>query len=204
MTNPLILIVEDDELFRSTIATLVNEKGYQSLEAEDGEAAKQLINKHPCDLIISDIQMPKTTGVELAEWLNQNSNHLSKKPQLILMTGFSHIKETIEAHLLGVSHFLAKPFNEDDLWEAINDSLNPERENSDFSSSSEKQKFHSISTDELSPNKNIDIYIKLGEKKYIKIAHKNGEMSSERVEVFKKKGITQLYITKEDFDKFYK
>lgn len=108
-----ILLVEDDNYFRAAVKSIVGKK-YEIIEAENGKVARDLIPTSNPDLIISDIQMPHLSGVELLEWVKTH-----KPTPVILMTGFSHILETQQAHALGADDFLPKPFREEELLEKI-------------------------------------------------------------------------------------
>src|SRR3989344_8465266 len=95
-----ILLVEDDDYFRSAVKDLLSKK-YDVLEAANGKIARDLLILTSVDLVLSDIQMPHFTGVDLLEWVKKN-----RPSPVILMTGFSHILETQRAHELGADDFL--------------------------------------------------------------------------------------------------
>lgn len=197
-----ILIVEDDNFFREALKLMLS-KYYDVIEAPNGRQAKEMIILSQPDVILSDIQMPFLSGVELLEWLNDY-----KKIPIILMTGFSKILETQKAHDLGVSNFLAKPFEEAELLERLKKILgtdDSEAKNEvalkDAGADKQEEQFCKISIDDFISEKETDygIFVKVGEKKYIKIAHKGGKLSEEKIQSYKDKGIHYLYIKQEDF-----
>lgn len=199
-----ILIVEDDNFFRDALKIMLS-KYYDVIEAPNGRQAKELIILAQPDAILSDIQMPFLSGVELLEWLNDY-----KKIPIILMTGFSKILETQKAHDLGVSNFLAKPFEEAELLERLNkifanDIVKEKKEEAEAEAAkdatSAEDQFCKISIDDFVSEKETDygIFVKVGDKKYIKIAHKGGKLSEEKIQSYKEKGINYLYIKQEDF-----
>ncbi len=59
-----ILVIEDDTPQRQLFKTALKNAGYEVLDAPDGETGLQLYRQHPCDLIITDIFMPKEDGIE--------------------------------------------------------------------------------------------------------------------------------------------
>ncbi len=67
-----ILVVEDDKNLRKLISATLKQNGYNSLMAEDGEIALDIIDKEHIDLVISDIMMPKLDGYNLVKalWFN--------------------------------------------------------------------------------------------------------------------------------------
>lgn len=103
-----ILVVEDDSFFRATIKDIIEQEGFSVEEAPNGVIAKDLIKNNSFDVIVSDIQMPEMTGVELVEWTRKIFDRSFKSHRelpIILMTGFAHIMETQKAHELGVQEF---------------------------------------------------------------------------------------------------
>ncbi|MCV6615810.1 MAG: response regulator transcription factor [Cellvibrionaceae bacterium] len=117
MDKTRILLVEDQALVRGAIAALLRlNPGLEVVaEAEDGEQALQLLAQHPADLVLTDIEMPKLTGLELAETLAKQRPEL----KLAVMTTFSragYIRRALEA---GVSAFILKEAPSDYLVEAI-------------------------------------------------------------------------------------
>src|SRR4051812_38356235 len=103
-----VLIAEDDEFFRKALVESL--KGsYDVMSVENGKKARDIIAVAKFDLILSDIQMPFFSGLDLLAWVKEH-----KPTPFILMTGFSHILETKAAHELGAEDFLAKPFLQDE------------------------------------------------------------------------------------------
>lgn len=67
-----IMVVDDDDDFRMLLCHRLESKGIQCFGAENGEVAKSELKKTHVDLVITDYRMPKTDGLELIEWLQQN------------------------------------------------------------------------------------------------------------------------------------
>src|SRR5262249_59218977 len=78
-----ILVVEDNADARRLLATLLKEQGFFVMEAEDGQAALELINGKRPDLIITDIQMPNLDGIEMIKVL-RGGQELSSVPVLVM------------------------------------------------------------------------------------------------------------------------
>ncbi|MCB0414148.1 MAG: response regulator, partial [Bdellovibrionales bacterium] len=197
--NNKILLVEDSEFFRAALKSTLESNNYEVLEAPNGKAARDIIPTISPDLILSDIQMPHFNGVELLKWTKEN--HPTK---FMLMTGFSHILETQNAFELGADEFIAKPFDEEDLIDKINNLLRDStRENNTDVPLEEKIKYCKVSLEDFVSDKaiNLDIFIQLKPGKFLKIAHKGGKLDDERIENYKSKGLKELYIRQEDFAK---
>src|SRR5262245_36409653 len=82
-----VLIVDDEPLVRDLLSRILERDGYSVLTAADGQQALQLASEHgdAIDLLVSDIQMPGMTGIELAKQLNRFLPNLP----VLLMSGFS-------------------------------------------------------------------------------------------------------------------
>lgn len=187
-----ILIVEDDEFFRKAIFDLLSKKGHNVFEAPNGRAAVEIISLQEFDMVLSDIQMPGMNGIELLEW------SIKHRPvPFIIMTGFSTILETQSAYDLGAKEFISKPFKNAELIALVNTVLGID----DQAPPVDTNEYCRLSINEFVSGKKaeFDIYVKLSEAKYVKIAHKGEELFKERITTYKEKGVQYLYITKEGF-----
>lgn len=194
-----ILLVEDDEYFRSAVSAVLREEKWQVIEASDGKAAREIIKvSKPFDVIVSDIQMPFLTGVELLEWVKKN-----KPTPVILMTGFALVMETQKAHDIGADDFLAKPFETDELVEVVKRvcKVMPPEPAPTPPAASLGPEFCKVSIEEFvsSTKLNFDVYVKLGNTRYLKIGKKNDSIPTDRIQNYKEKGLQHLFIRKEDF-----
>jgi two-component system, NarL family, response regulator DesR len=120
-----ILLAEDQAMVRGALAALLSLGGFSDItQAVDGEQALQLLKQHalnqqPFDLLLTDIEMPGCTGLELAHWLQDNQGHANLKTKVIVLTTFGragYIKRALEA---GVNGFLLKDAPSDNLIHAI-------------------------------------------------------------------------------------
>ena len=72
--SPVILIADDDRDILSIIETILQEDGYQTLTASDGEQAVMLVQTHAVQLLILDIMMPKMNGLQAATQIRRLTN----------------------------------------------------------------------------------------------------------------------------------
>ncbi|HET8628297.1 MAG TPA: response regulator [Thermomicrobiales bacterium] len=107
-----ILIADDEEFIVDLLATLLEDEGFATLRAYDGEQALALARRHEPHLIITDIMMPKMSGTELAARIREQGNSLSQTP-IILMSAVSGVT------LPGGALYLAKPFNIDHVLNLV-------------------------------------------------------------------------------------
>ena len=103
-----ILIAEDDSLMAALIEANLKSEGYEVIVTTDGrEALKKFETENP-DLIITDILMPFTSGLELIGIVKSN---YEKKTPIIVLSGMGQEAIVMEAFELGADDFLTKPFN---------------------------------------------------------------------------------------------
>jgi two-component system response regulator AtoC len=108
-----ILIVDDEANLRRTLAEILRARGYQTLEADDGSTAIELLSSTVPDLIFSDWKMPKVGGEEVLQYLHSHSR-LASVP-VIVMTAYGSSHSAIEAIRLGAYDFVTKPFDLDEI-----------------------------------------------------------------------------------------
>lgn len=112
-----LLLAEDQAMVRTALAGLLSlESGFTVTEAVDGAAALSLLKQHSFDLLLSDIEMPGLSGIELAQYIQQQQ--LRTKVVIITTFGRSgYVKRAIDA---GVGGFLLKDAPVEQLVSAIN------------------------------------------------------------------------------------
>jgi len=114
-----ILVIDDDDLFRTMLVQLLTLDGHHVSIATDGEMGLNLVSKNPPDLIITDILMPKMDGIDFI--LELARRHISI-PVIAVSGGRRSISAEFNlqsAALLGVKATLSKPFVRDDLRLAL-------------------------------------------------------------------------------------
>jgi DNA-binding NtrC family response regulator len=104
-----ILLVDDDESVRITLAANLELEGYEVVEATDGEDAIEKLGGKPVDLVVSDVRMPKLGGVRLMQHVKQ---HFPSIP-VVLMTAYAVEEQVQTAIDEGVFTVLRKPFEID-------------------------------------------------------------------------------------------
>ncbi len=106
--RPLIFVVDDDPIIRTSIEKFLKARDYKAFPIEDGYDVLVKLDEVLPDLIISDIRMEKLDGLTLLKAL-RNRSETSKIP-VIFMTAFAEDKIIKQAKELGASFFLEKPF----------------------------------------------------------------------------------------------
>src|SRR5688572_33495318 len=71
LITPRLLITDDDRDFRETVAGVLSDRGFETLQAADGEEALDIVSRHEVHLLLLDMQMPRLTGLETIERLRE-------------------------------------------------------------------------------------------------------------------------------------
>jgi len=106
-----ILLVDDDPTIIKTIGPSLERRGYQVATAGSGEEAIEKLNKLDYDLVITDLVMDKTDGIEVLKKTKQ----LKHETMVIMLTGFGDMESAIDALRLNADDYLLKPCEEEEL-----------------------------------------------------------------------------------------
>ncbi len=118
-----ILLVDDDSSVRRVLQFKLQKQGYEVETAADGETALTLLQTQAFDLLLSDIRMPKMDGIELLEQAKQIKPEL----KVVLITAHATVSQAVQAVKLGAFNYLTKPFEDDELYIALEKALEFEK-----------------------------------------------------------------------------
>ncbi len=113
--NGTILVVEDQDSARESLAELLRGEGYEVREAADGNVAKDLINKLDVDVILTDLMMPGADGIEVLK----HAREVSPQTLIMLMTAHASVDTAVEALRLGAQDYLLKPLIFEDVMRKV-------------------------------------------------------------------------------------
>lgn len=114
-----ILVVDDFATMRKIVRNVLKQIHLENtLEAENGKKALEILNKEDVDLIISDWIMPEMTGIEFLKACKADPKFRSIP--FIMITAEAQRDNVLEAIQAGVDNYIAKPFTPDKLQDAIN------------------------------------------------------------------------------------
>jgi len=106
-----ILVVDDKELMRDSVAAILSRKGHTVITAADGSAAlARIADKRP-ECVVTDLQMPGMNGLELLESIRKIDAELP----VVFMTAFGSVETAVEAMRKGAFDYVTKPFSGDEL-----------------------------------------------------------------------------------------
>jgi FixJ family two-component response regulator len=121
---PVVIIVDDDQSFRTFIDRLVGTIGLKAIPFASAEDfLKARLPDVPACLVL-DVQMPGLSGLDLQRELVRAGHHLP----IVFMTGHGDIPMTVEAMKAGAVGFLSKPFRNQDLLDAVKEGIGRDRE----------------------------------------------------------------------------
>lgn len=102
---PKLLLVDDEEPFRNTLAKRLKETGYEVAEAGSGMAALEILAKGATDVVVLDIQMPGMSGLETLSEIR--AQHIGV--EVIMLTGHGDVSSAVEGMRMGAYDYLMKP-----------------------------------------------------------------------------------------------
>lgn len=102
-----LLITDDDRDFRETLGELLARRGFETILAEDGQEAVEIVQKNPVHLLMIDMHMPRLTGIETLATLR----NLSLIIPSILMSAKLDESIVVQARELDAAQVIAKPFS---------------------------------------------------------------------------------------------
>ena len=112
-----ILVVDDDDDSRTLLAHLLKREGYEVDTAIDGQDAVEKLPDDSIDVLLLDVMMPRMDGFAVCEALKKDSRTASLP--VILLTARDDMETRANGMKLGVSDFLAKPVNKQELFQRV-------------------------------------------------------------------------------------
>jgi two-component system, NtrC family, response regulator HydG len=109
--KPRILIVDDDPTHCRMLEAVLGAEGYETVRAQDGRSAIELVEAGFFDLILMDIRMAHVGGIEALEKIKR----LNPEIPIVMMTAFSSVSTAVEAMKAGAYDYLTKPLDIDEL-----------------------------------------------------------------------------------------
>ena len=109
--KPRILVVDDEESIRMMLRAVLEEEGYEIIEAADGPEAVKAVEQNSLDLILLDIRMTTMDGIETLTEIRK----ISPFVPVLMMTAYATVKTAVEALKAGAFEYLAKPLDIEEL-----------------------------------------------------------------------------------------
>lgn len=113
-----LLVVEDEEMIKNKILHNINwkENGFvEVFDASDGVEALEIVRKHAVDIVVTDIQMPNMSGIELIREIKS----FNKNIKTVIITAYAEFEYAKESVKLNVNDYILKPFKSKDLLDIV-------------------------------------------------------------------------------------
>ncbi len=134
-----ILVVDDEKSMREILEIFLKNEGYSVSVANNGEVAIAELKKDIYDLIISDMKMPKVSGLELL----RNVKQIAPNSVVVIVTAFGTTESAVEAMKLGAYDYIQKPFQMDNIRLVVKNALEKQKLQQDVSILKEQLKIPS-------------------------------------------------------------
>ncbi|HET6203781.1 MAG TPA: sigma-54 dependent transcriptional regulator [Planctomycetota bacterium] len=115
MTEPRVLLVDDDPFVTRSLAEILSREGFEVATASDGVEAAAAARERPFDVVIADVNLPRLDGLSLLREIRVGES----APAVVLVTGFGTVEAAVAAMREGAFDFLAKPLVDDVVLLAV-------------------------------------------------------------------------------------
>jgi two-component system NtrC family response regulator len=115
-----ILLADDDDNLRRVLEFQLSEAGYKILMAADGAEAFEIFTTNDFDCVITDLRMPKLSGLELLEKIKT----VNAETPVVVITAFGEVETAVSAMKAGAFDYVNKPFNRDEILLTLERALN--------------------------------------------------------------------------------
>jgi two-component system response regulator ResD len=105
-----VLVVDDEPTIREIVVRYLERDGFATLEAADGDRARELVERESPDLVVLDLMLPGTDGLELCRWIRSRSSL-----PVIMLTARGEESDRIVGLELGADDYVTKPFSPREL-----------------------------------------------------------------------------------------
>jgi DNA-binding response OmpR family regulator len=105
-----VLVVDDEPIVREIVVSYLRQEGFRTLEAGDGDTARRLLQEEPPGLVVLDVMLPGTDGLELCRWIRARSDL-----PVIMLTARGDEVDRIIGLELGADDYVTKPFSPREL-----------------------------------------------------------------------------------------
>jgi len=204
LKKKFILVVDDETDVRSMLCTTLTSGGYSVIEAKDGRIAAAMVARQVPDLILADMEMPIMDGLSLLEKVRA----ISPVP-FVMMLSDQQMADEARFRQQGVSDVVQKPLISEAVLAVVDIVLSQGPDDFTHVKQSDVRENYDLDFCRLSIDEFVsgrvslaDIFVRIKETKYIQVARKDNELSFDRIDTYKRKGLHFLYIRKEDFSRY--
>jgi len=117
--NAAVLVIDDEEIMRDILGTLLEREGYSVRLAASGQEGLDLAKSLPFDAVIVDVMMPGIDGLQVLDELKKHDEELP----VLMITAFASVESAIEAMKRGAFDYITKPFKNDEVLVVLRNAL---------------------------------------------------------------------------------
>ena len=121
-----ILIAEDNAEIRALVSSILVEEGHKVSVAQNGQQGLEMLMEDPPDILVLDIMMPQMDGYSVLKELK--SSGVKDQMKILILTAKTSESDWVRGYKLGADSYLTKPFDTDELINAIEDLLSSTKE----------------------------------------------------------------------------
>ncbi|MBI3300192.1 MAG: response regulator [Elusimicrobia bacterium] len=110
-----ILVIDDEPDMRMALGNVLNRAGHQVFESGDGPGALDFLAREGAELVLLDMRLPGMDGPQILRSLRERD----KNTPVVMVTGYGSVDSAVEVMRLGASHYLSKPFSNQELLETV-------------------------------------------------------------------------------------
>ena len=114
-----ILVVDDAPETLEVLSRNLGAEGYRVFTAPGAAEAVKLLGKTPIDLVVTDLKMPKVSGLDLVRHVRENF----RDTEVMMITGYATVEGAVDAVKTGAEEYLPKPFTDSELSAAVRRAL---------------------------------------------------------------------------------
>ncbi len=111
MEKPRILVVDDEVIARENLEHILKKEGYEVVSVDSGTRALDELERKEFDLVLTDLKMQRVDGMQVLE----RTKSIYPDVEVIVITGYATVCSAVEAMKKGAYHYLAKPYNIDEV-----------------------------------------------------------------------------------------
>ncbi len=123
MSNPRILVVDDEKIAIRNLAHILKKQGYDVTTSQSGARALQLLEEQEFDLVLTDLKMPRVDGLQVL----RRARSLYPDTEVIMITGYATVDSAIDAMKAGAYHYISKPYKIDAVRNMVDEALEKRR-----------------------------------------------------------------------------
>ncbi len=114
-----VLVLDDEEVMREILQTLLEGEGYRVKLAENGEEGLALARREPIDVAVVDVMLPDTSGIDVLDELKKSDPEMV----VVMITAFASVETAITAMKRGAFDYITKPFKNDEVLIVVSNGM---------------------------------------------------------------------------------